>query len=68
MARVRILYTSGLTVMKWRLGMHGISGGKDTRETARIIKDELGRVDARVASIGQAGKNLVRFASAIAEF
>jgi aldehyde:ferredoxin oxidoreductase len=36
--------------------------GKDAFETARLIKEEFD-ADARVAAIGQAGENLVRFAS-----
>jgi len=36
--------------------------GKDTRKTEEIIQDELGK-RVRVASIGRAGENQVRFAS-----
>ncbi|MFC1820279.1 aldehyde ferredoxin oxidoreductase family protein, partial [Thermodesulfobacteriota bacterium] len=36
--------------------------GKDSFETAQLIKDAFD-IDARVCSIGQAGENLVRFAS-----
>jgi len=41
--------------------------GRDTRETARIIKDELNCADVHIASIGQAGENLVRFANVIVD-
>jgi len=41
--------------------------GRDTRETERIIKEDLSCVDARIASIGQAGENLVKFASVIVD-
>lgn len=37
--------------------------GKTTRETAGILKQELGLRKLEVASIGQAGENLVTFAS-----
>lgn len=40
--------------------------GKDTRETEEIIRDDLGK-RVRVASIGQAGENLVRFAALMAD-
>jgi len=40
--------------------------GKDTRETERLLREELGRGVA-VASIGQAGENLVRYASFMAD-
>ncbi|MEO0278566.1 MAG: aldehyde ferredoxin oxidoreductase family protein [candidate division WOR-3 bacterium] len=36
--------------------------GKDTHETEEILKKELGDPQIRVACIGQAGENLVRFA------
>ena len=39
--------------------------GKDTWETQRIIKEELGDRDIRVACIGPAGENKVRFACVI---
>jgi aldehyde:ferredoxin oxidoreductase len=35
--------------------------GKDTHETERLIKEELGDKEVKVASIGPAGENLVRF-------
>ncbi|XJZ28147.1 aldehyde ferredoxin oxidoreductase family protein [Bacillota bacterium Lsc_1132] len=41
--------------------------GKSTRETIRALKDELGEEDLSVMTIGQAGENLVRFASFINE-
>ncbi|MCX5897834.1 MAG: aldehyde ferredoxin oxidoreductase family protein [Proteobacteria bacterium] len=41
--------------------------GKNVRETEAMIKDELGDKRVRVASIGQAGENLVRIASVIHE-
>lgn len=41
--------------------------GKSTRETIRTLKDELGEEDLSVMTIGQAGENLVRFASFINE-
>ncbi len=41
--------------------------GRDTRETARLIKADLSCEDAHVASIGQAGENLVRFACVMAD-
>jgi aldehyde:ferredoxin oxidoreductase len=37
--------------------------GKDTWETERIIKEELGDRDVKIASIGPAGENLVTFSS-----
>lgn len=37
--------------------------GKNIRETEAIIKNELGDQRVRIASIGQAGENLVRIAS-----
>lgn len=40
--------------------------GKDTRETERLIREELGR-RVSVAAIGQAGENLVRVASFMAD-
>jgi aldehyde:ferredoxin oxidoreductase len=40
--------------------------GKDTRETEKLIREEMGR-GVRVASIGQAGENQVRFASLMAD-
>ena len=40
--------------------------GQDTRETEKLIQQEMGR-GVRVASIGQAGENLVRFASLMAD-
>lgn len=39
--------------------------GKDTWETDRIIKEELGDHDAQIACIGPAGEKLVRFANII---
>lgn len=36
--------------------------GKSTSQTERIIKDEIGDTNIKVASIGQAGENLVKFA------
>jgi aldehyde:ferredoxin oxidoreductase len=40
--------------------------GKDAAETREIIKSEMGK-SARVLAIGQAGENLVTFASTLAE-
>lgn len=39
--------------------------GKSTWEAASLIREELGDPDVKVACIGQAGENLVRFASVI---
>jgi aldehyde:ferredoxin oxidoreductase len=39
--------------------------GKDTYETQRAIKDELGQDDVSIACIGQGGERLVRYASVI---
>jgi len=39
--------------------------GKDTTETEKIIKGELGDDNVQIATIGQAGENLVRIASII---
>ncbi len=36
--------------------------GKDTRETVKIIKKELGQAEVEVLTIGPAGENLVRYA------
>ena len=41
--------------------------GKNTRETDTMIKDELGDKRVRVATMGQAGENLVRIANIIHE-
>jgi len=41
--------------------------GKNVRETEAMIKEDLGDKRVRVASIGQAGENLVRIASVIHE-
>jgi len=41
--------------------------GKNIRETETLIKEELGDKRIRVAAIGQAGENLVRFANVIHE-
>jgi aldehyde:ferredoxin oxidoreductase len=41
--------------------------GKNIRETETIIKEELGDKKVRVASIGQAGENLVRIANVVHE-
>jgi len=41
--------------------------GKDTRETQRIIKEELADDKIRIAQIGPAGENLVRFANIVNE-
>ncbi len=41
--------------------------GKNTRETETAIKEELGDKKIRVASIGQAGEHLVRFANIVHE-
>jgi len=41
--------------------------GKDTFETTDALKKELGQ-DINVLAIGQAGENLVRFASIVADF
>jgi aldehyde:ferredoxin oxidoreductase len=35
--------------------------GKDTHETEKLVKEELGDKEVKVASIGPAGENLVRF-------
>lgn len=40
--------------------------GKDTRQTQRLIREELGK-NASVAAIGQAGERLVRFAGFVAD-
>ena len=37
--------------------------GKDVRETTRILKKDLGDRDIRIAAIGPAGENMVKFAS-----
>ncbi|MFC2018117.1 aldehyde ferredoxin oxidoreductase family protein, partial [Chloroflexota bacterium] len=39
--------------------------GKGVRETDRLIKEELGDPGVRVAAIGQAGENLVRYADVV---
>ena len=39
--------------------------GKDTFETMRIIREDVGEPEAKVVCIGPAGENLVRFASLI---
>ena len=41
--------------------------GKDTGETQRIIKNELADDKVRIAQIGPAGENLVRFANIVNE-
>ncbi len=41
--------------------------GKDTYETQRLIKDELGDPDVKVVCIGPAGEKLVRFACLLTE-
>jgi aldehyde:ferredoxin oxidoreductase len=41
--------------------------GKNTRETDTMIKDELGDKRVRVATMGQAGENLVRMANVVHE-
>jgi aldehyde:ferredoxin oxidoreductase len=41
--------------------------GKDTFETETLLKEKLGRQN-KVLSIGQAGENLVRFASIISDY
>jgi len=41
--------------------------GKTTTETTRIIEREIGDPDVHVACIGQAGENLVKFASVISQ-
>lgn len=41
--------------------------GKDTGETQRIIKEELAGDKIRIAQIGPAGENLVRFANIVNE-
>jgi len=41
--------------------------GKNIRETEKLIKEELGDKKIRVAAMGQAGENLVRFANVIHE-
>lgn len=41
--------------------------GKDTGETQKIIKEELADDKIRIAQIGQAGENLVRFANIVNE-
>jgi len=40
--------------------------GKDTKETERIIKKDLGDEKVQIAAIGQAGENLVKVASIMA--
>ena len=40
--------------------------GKDTKETERIIRKDLGDEKVQIAAIGQAGENLVRVASIMA--
>lgn len=37
--------------------------GKDVRETDKIIKEELGDEDVKIACIGPAGENMVKFSS-----
>ena len=41
--------------------------GKTTTETERMLQRETGTPDVRVVSIGQAGENLVKFASLISD-
>jgi len=41
--------------------------GKDTGETQKIIREELGDEKIRIASTGQAGENLVRYACVLNE-
>ena len=41
--------------------------GRDTLQTAETIKAELKREDVSVCAIGQAGENLVRYASIVAD-
>lgn len=41
--------------------------GKDTWETAAVLKKELGQ-DLSIMSIGQAGENLVRFATVVVDY
>ena len=45
--------------------MPPIYGGKDTFETERLIKEDLGQEDLQIAAIGPAGENLVRIAAII---
>ncbi len=42
--------------------------GKDTRETTRQIRDEIGDETARVSCIGLAGENLVRYAAVMTDY
>jgi aldehyde:ferredoxin oxidoreductase len=41
--------------------------GRDTLETAETIRAELRRNDVSIAAIGQAGENMVRYASIVAD-
>jgi len=41
--------------------------GKTTTETERVIETEVGTPDVQVVSIGQAGENLVKFASIVGD-
>ncbi len=41
--------------------------GKNTHETEAAIKEEFGNPDLKIASIGPAGENLVRFASVVTD-
>jgi len=42
--------------------------GRDTNETTKAIREELGDPTIKVACIGQAGENLVRYACIISDF
>lgn len=41
--------------------------GKDTHETEKLVREEIGEKNVRVATIGPAGENLVRFACIISD-
>lgn len=41
--------------------------GKDVHKTEELVKNEIGEQRARVAAIGPAGENLVRFASIVSD-
>ena len=42
--------------------------GKDTHETEKLVKEELGDKEAKVASIGPAGENLVKYSCITNDF
>lgn len=43
----------------------GYLWGKDTRETDKALKSDLGDTDVKIACIGPAGENIVKFAAVI---